>query len=98
MAISDMKGTVTTTGMMNQQTKMPKGKVDPKMPQPVADKPNTQPTPQPTPEQNLEQELLSKFPGLKDLTAGTAKDQYPCKNASPYLGIICDCVKDKSIR
>ena len=69
MAISDMKGTVTTTGMMNQQTKMPKGKVDPKMPQPVADKPNTQPTPQPTPEQNLEQELLSKFPGLKDLTA-----------------------------
>ena len=49
MAISDMKGTVTTTGMMKQQTKMPKGKVDPKMPQPVADKPNTQPTPQPTP-------------------------------------------------
>jgi hypothetical protein len=69
MAISDMKGTVTTTGMMNQPTKMPKGKVDPKIPQPVAAKPNTQPAPQPTPEQKLEQELTSKFPGLKNLTA-----------------------------
>ena len=69
MAISDMKGTVTTTGMMNQQTKMPKGKVDPKLPKPVVNKPKTQPTPKLTPEQNLEQELLSKFPGLKNLTA-----------------------------
>ena len=32
MAISDMKGTVTTTGMMNQKQQMPKGKVDPKLP------------------------------------------------------------------
>ena len=34
MAISDMKGTVSTTGMMNQPVKMPEGKVDPKLPQP----------------------------------------------------------------
>ena len=33
MAISDMKGTVSTTGMMNQPVKMPEGKVDPKLPQ-----------------------------------------------------------------
>ncbi len=29
MAISDMKGTVTTTGMMNRRPVMPKGKVNP---------------------------------------------------------------------
>ena len=34
MAISDMKGTVTTTGIMNQPLKMPQGNVDPKLPQP----------------------------------------------------------------
>ena len=34
MAISDIKGTVTTTGMMNQPSKMPQGNVDPKLPQP----------------------------------------------------------------
>jgi len=34
MAISDMKGTVSTTGMMNQPPKIPKGNVDPKLPQP----------------------------------------------------------------
>ena len=34
MAISDMKGTVSTTGMMNQPSKMPQGNVDPKLPQP----------------------------------------------------------------
>ena len=28
-----MKGTVSTTGMMNQSVKMPEGKVDPKLPQ-----------------------------------------------------------------
>ena len=33
MAISDMKGTVTTTGMMNKGPVLPKGKVDPKLPQ-----------------------------------------------------------------
>ena len=32
MAISDMKGTVTTTGMMNQKQQMPKGRVNPKLP------------------------------------------------------------------
>ena len=62
MAIKDMKGTVTTTGMMNQKPvskapdmsamKTPKGPVLPEKA-----------------EQNLEQELLLKFPGLKDLTA-----------------------------
>ena len=31
MAISDMKGTVTTTGMMNQTSKMPEGKVNPQL-------------------------------------------------------------------
>ena len=62
MAISDMKGTVTTTGMMNQNQQMPKGKVDPKLPKPVVAKPKAQPKPEPTPEQNLEKELLSKFP------------------------------------
>ena len=65
MAIKDMEGTVTTTGMMNQNQQMPTGKVDPKLPKPVVNKPKAQPTP----EQNLEQELLSKFPGLKNLTA-----------------------------
>jgi len=69
MAISDMKGTVTTTGMMNQNQQMPKGKVDPKLPKPAVAKPKAQPAARPTPEQNLEQELLSKFPGLKNLTA-----------------------------
>ena len=34
MAIKDMKGTVSTTGMMNQPSKMPQGNVDPKLPQP----------------------------------------------------------------
>jgi len=34
MAISDMKGTVSTTGMMNKSVKMPEGNVDPKLPQP----------------------------------------------------------------
>ena len=34
MAISDIKGTVTTTGMMGKGPTMPKGKVDPKLPQP----------------------------------------------------------------
>ena len=34
MAISDMKGTVSTTGMMNQPSKMPEGNVNPKLPQP----------------------------------------------------------------
>ena len=69
MAIKDMEGTVTTTGMMNQNQQMPTGKVDPKLPKPVVNKPKAQPTPKSTPEQNLEQELLSKFPGLKNLTA-----------------------------
>ena len=64
MAIKDMKGTVTTTGMMNQNQQMPTGKVDPKLPKPVVNKPKAQPTPKPTPEQNLEQELLSKFPNI----------------------------------
>mgnify|MGYP001189621798 CR=1 FL=1 len=44
MAISDMKGTVSTTGMMNQPSKMPQGNVDPKLPQP---KPITQTTQEP---------------------------------------------------
>ena len=54
MAIKDMKGTVTTTGMMNQNQQMPTGKVDPKLPEPVVNKPKAQPTPKPTPEQNHE--------------------------------------------
>ena len=33
MAISDMKGTVSTTGIMNQSAKMPEGNVNPKLPQ-----------------------------------------------------------------
>ena len=33
MAIEDIKGTVTTTGMMGKGPAMPKGKVDPKLPQ-----------------------------------------------------------------
>lgn len=39
MAISDMKGTVTTTGMMNKGPGLPKGKIDPKLPQAEAPKP-----------------------------------------------------------
>jgi hypothetical protein len=38
MAISDMKGTVTTTGMMNKGPGLPKGKIDPKLPQAEAPK------------------------------------------------------------
>ena len=82
MAISDMKGTVTTTGMMNQKPvskapdmsamKTPKGPVlppDPTTPvNPFQPKPTGPVLPEKA-EQNLEQELLSKFPGLKNLTA-----------------------------
>ena len=82
MAISDMKGTVTTTGMMNEKPvskapdmsamKASKGPVfppDPTQPvNPFAPKPTGPVLPEKA-EQNLEQELLSKFPGLKDLTA-----------------------------
>ena len=32
MAISDMKGTVSTTGMMNQPVKMPEGNINPQLP------------------------------------------------------------------
>ena len=39
MAISDIKGTVTTTGMMGKGPAMPKGKVDPKLPQVKTPKP-----------------------------------------------------------
>ena len=39
MAISDIKGTVTTTGMMGKGPTMPKGKVDPKLPQVKTPKP-----------------------------------------------------------
>jgi len=81
MAISDMKGTVTTTGMMNQKPvskapdmsamKTPKGPVLPSDEDPInpfQPKPTGPVLPEKA-EQNLEQELLSKFPGLKDLTA-----------------------------
>lgn len=39
MAIEDIKGTVTTTGMMGKGPTMPKGKVDPKLPQAETPKP-----------------------------------------------------------
>ena len=39
MAISDIKGTVTTTGMMGKGPEMPVGKVDPKLPQVKTPKP-----------------------------------------------------------
>ena len=39
MAISDMKGTVTTTGMMDKGPTMPKGKIDPKLPKTETPKP-----------------------------------------------------------
>ena len=39
MAISDMKGTVSTTGIMNQSSKMPEGNVNPQLPK---SKPETQ--------------------------------------------------------
>ena len=55
MAIEDMKGTVSTTGMMNRRPAMPRGKVDPKLqadtPTPLPEDP-TKPvnpfTPKPT--------------------------------------------------
>ena len=62
MAISDMKGTVTTTGMMNEKPVS-------KAPDMSAMKASKKPVLPEKAEQNLEQELLSKFPGLKDLTA-----------------------------
>ena len=62
MAISDMKGTVTTTGMMNEKPVS-------KAPDMSAMKASKGPVLPEKTEQNLEQELLSKFPGLKDLTA-----------------------------
>ena len=39
MAISDIKGTVSTTGIMNQSSKMPEGNVNPQLPK---SKPETQ--------------------------------------------------------
>ena len=62
MAISDMKGTVTTTGMMNEKPVS-------KAPDMSAMKASRGPVLPEKAEQNLEQELLLKFPGLKDLTA-----------------------------
>ena len=82
MAIKDMKGTVSTTGILNRKPskvktpdmsamKTSKGPVlppDPTTPvNPFQPKPTGPVLPEKA-EQNLEQELLSKFPGLKELT------------------------------
>ena len=60
MAINDMKGTVTTTGMMNQSAKMPKGNVNPQLPQP---KPETKTTQAPVVNENK-----TTFQGNTNLT------------------------------
>ena len=80
MAISDMKGTVTTTGMMGKEPVMPKGKVNPKLQtansQPLPEDP-TKPvnpfTPKPTgpvlPNKKIAQnQNNTAFKGTTDLT------------------------------
>ena len=61
MAISDIKGTVTTTGMMGKGPAMPQGKVDPKLPT----KKNTT---QQIKSEPIPQENTTNFQGTKNLT------------------------------
>ena len=63
MAISDMKGTVTTTGMMNKGPAMPKGDVNPQLPQ----KPEVKQAAVPV-EQNIEKQNTTVFQGTTNLT------------------------------
>ena len=61
MAISDMKGTVTTTGMMGKGPAMPKGEVDPKLP-------TKENTAQQIKSKPIPQENTTNFQGTKNLT------------------------------
>jgi hypothetical protein len=63
MAISDMKGTVTTTGMMNQTSKMPQGNVNPQLPKEPEAKQVVAPA-----EQNIEKQNTTAFQGTTNLT------------------------------
>ena len=61
MAISDMKGTVTTTGMMGKGPAMPEGKVDPKLP-------TKENTAQQIESKPIPQENTTNFQGTTNLT------------------------------
>ena len=75
MAIDNMQGKVTTTGMLDQTPSMPKGKVDPQLQtQTVAPKPEPKPEQQPvqqTMDDNeemtpIEQEIVNRAESLTD--------------------------------
>ena len=75
MAIDNMQGKVTTTGMLDQTSSMPKGKVDPQLQtQTVAPKPEPKPEQQPvqqTMDDNeemtpIEQEIVNRAESLTD--------------------------------
>ena len=63
MAISDMKGTVSTTGMMNQPVKMPEGNINPQLPKETKPEQATAPI-----EQNIEKQNSTAFQGTTNLT------------------------------
>ena len=63
MAISDMKGTVSTTGMMNQPVKMPEGNINPQLPKETKSEQATAPI-----EQNIEKQNSTAFQGTTNLT------------------------------
>ena len=63
MAISDMKGTVTTTGMMNKNPSMPKGNINPQLPKETKSEQATAPI-----EQNIEKQNSTAFQGTTNLT------------------------------
>ena len=67
MAISDIKGTVSTTGIMNNRPVMPQGKVDPKLPTQEIPKQKTK---------NLV-EKKTEQPVAKEASGSSLKEQFP---------------------
>ena len=63
MAIDNMQGKVTTTGMMNSMPAMPKGDVNPQIPQ----EPETKQAVAPA-KQNIEKQNTTAFQGTTNLT------------------------------
>ena len=67
MAISDIKGTVSTTGIMNNRPVMPQGKVDPKLP--------TQEIPKQETKTLVEKK--TEQPIAKEASGSSLKEQFP---------------------
>ena len=63
MAIDNMQGKVSTTGIMNSMPSMPKGKVDPQLPQETKSEQATAPI-----RQNIEKQNSTAFQGTTNLT------------------------------